>query len=321
MMLKRVWNRLVGRTLRQRFHYQLNLPPAPKVEGLGPMDNCVRQWSTLNGEQLSNLEFLGISKAGNLSWSASCGGIKVKIYQAFSPGQANFIEQVSALEGVAAFFPRVFFRKGEYLVVEWVVGRPLNELSWTNNSKWIDQIAGLQSKLHNYHCSNESTDFDYSTFLTERLLKYLGPFALSPALQTMLDIARIPPADSKAHLGHFDMTPSNIVVDPKSGRLKLIDNELLAQCSYYPMDFFNTYRALENSHSMQRRYTRSYLELCDNLDFVLENKRFFQALWGLRVVGAMLQSGEFNGALEMADELLDYEHPFFTALEKHIYLH
>jgi serine/threonine protein kinase len=287
-----------------------------KADFIGSNLDIIRRSPILDSEQLSNLKFLGISKAGNLSWSGSLGGIKVKIYRAFSPGQANFIEQISAFEGLAGFFPKVIFRKEEYLVVEWVLGKTLEELNWTSNSKWVYQIASLQSLLHNFHCSNDSTTLDYSTYLTERLLKYLGPFELTPSLQIMLDIVKTHPTDKKAHLCHFDMTPSNIVVDPISGHLKLIDNELLAQCWYYPMDFFNTYRSLQKSDAMQRLYIHSYIDVCDNLDLVIENKRYFQAVWGLRVVGAMLQSGEFNRGLEMADELLNFEHPLYTTLEK-----
>jgi hypothetical protein len=215
-----------------------------------------------------------------------------------------------------AFFPTVIYRKDEYLVVEWVEGESFQELNWTRNPKWVEQITKLQHTLHNYSFPDHPSNIDYSMFLAQRLIKHLGPFEPTSAIKAMLNIVMEEHLDSQACLCHFDMTPTNMVIDRTSGCIKLIDNELLTQSSYYPMDFFNSYSALQKSSSMQRFYMDAYLGLCNDLDFVLENKSYFQAVWGLRTLGSMMQSGEYDMAFEIADQLLNFEHPFYTALLK-----
>ncbi len=120
-------------------------------------------------------------------------------------------------------------------------------------------------------------------------------------------------------VSHADVTPANLIIEKRTGRLKLVDNELLNQSWYYLIDLFNTYASLGNSRDLAKSCLQSYQETGGNFVMLLEHRRFFLALWGLRIIGSALQAGDISRAFRLADTLRSDDfrsHPLVWAAEK-----
>jgi serine/threonine protein kinase len=259
---------------------------------------------SLDGDIVSNVEFLGVSKAGNLSWSGWLGRQRVKIYQTFSHDQASFIQQVSEHPSLGSYLPRVFYRRNEYLVVEWVEGKTLDLREIRRHPSWIEQIAELQVTLHHQRITVEQVGFDYLSFLENRLLRYLGPIEPTDAIQSMLQIVRDWRPSGQCNLCHPDITPSNLVIQTARRRLRLIDNELLTQSAYYPIDLFNTHKSLgpRLGSDLLEPYLVHYVENGGDLTLLAEHEQFFCSLWHLRLIGSSLQNGAIGEAFQLAQQ-------------------
>jgi serine/threonine protein kinase len=262
---------------------------------------------SLDGDIVSNVESLGVSKAGNLSWSGWLGRQRVKIYQTFSHDQASFIQQVSEHPGLGSYFPRVFYRRNEYLVVEWVKGKTVDLREIRRHPSWIEQIAELQVTLHHQRITVEQVGFDYLSFLKNRLLRYLGPIEPTDAIQSILQIVRDWRPFGQCNLCHPDITPSNLMIQTTTRRLKLIDNELLTQSVYYPIDLFNTHKSLgpRLGSDLLEPYLVHYVENGGDLTLLAEHEQFFCALWHLRLIGSSLQNGAIGEAFQLAQQYVE----------------
>ena len=283
---------LGGRRLQKRLHDTVS---APKL----------RLAIEIDGEPLSHVRLLGLSKVGHLSWVGSLGEQPVKVYQVFGPSHAVYIERVSEHPVLGEYFPKVICRKNEYLVVEWVDGRPLSPREVLRKSHLIHQIAHLQVVLH-----AESADmninvatFDYIAYLEKRLYRYLGPFVPDNAISQMLQEVHGYACALKPKVSHPDVTPRNLVIQTGTGKLKVVDNELLTQSWYYLIDLFNTYASLGESQRLAEQYIEAYHRAGGDLTPLLDHSSFFLAVWGLRVVGAMLQAGDVERAFHLADQM------------------
>ena len=89
--------------------------------------------------------------------------------------------------------------------------------------------------------------------------------------------------------------------------LKIIDNELLMQNSYYPVDLFNTQLSFADQIKVEflKQYLLHDVNNGGDLRILGEHEQFFDALWHLRLLGTLLQDGAIASAFRLAREILE----------------
>jgi serine/threonine protein kinase len=254
-----------------------------------------------------------LSKAGRLAWFAHMNGQPVKIYECHNEAQAIFIEMVSNNEPLKRYFPACLIRDGIYLVVEWIDGKSITLKQLRRSKKILSQIANIQAALHSNAVSSlESAGFSYIDYLKKRLERFKGIFVLEEVIEKIYTIIDYNAPLVKERVSHPDLTASNLIVQDGTGKLKVIDNELLTQNPYYSVDLLNTHHSFgrKNRNKIIERYLRCYVDHGGDLSILIEHEHFFNALWHLRLIGTYLQSGSIGRAFQLAQ---DYERGDYDA--------
>ena len=248
---------------------------------------------------LSDLKALGsgiykpaITKAGRLSLQGRMpDNRKVKIYSGYSPAQISLRTELDQLKlDPPICFPRVVLNDDFLLVEEWVDGTPLNELPTAKSMNYAPQVEALLKQ------------FQSDSFLSALAKKHAGSFCyLNDYLISRLSIwAQWQPVKAligewerteKAvvdllpiFLSHPDLSLSNLIVQHSTGKLYVIDNELLGVGRSWVIDG-------KNSFCKKRFNTKSV----DSL-----TQRFSNLSWKLRLVGSALEAGDFERAERLA---------------------
>ncbi len=265
---------------------------------------------TINGFLVTNVEHLGTSRVGNMSWKGMIGKEKVKIVETGNSDHARTVYEIMCMPDLKEFFPQPAFRVDKYIVLEWVEGTPLDKVFMHHADKYVEDLFWFQHTLHR-SLSKLGSPYRYSYFdyLNTRYDKFAGPFCGNGARHEWPD----PSSDNvPSRFFHLDITPNNVIV--QGNRLKIIDNELLGYGIYYPFDFFNTYDAIK-----EYRCAGHYLRLIsqnsgDYLDWTLDYKDSVLYHWKLRVCGAAMQSRESDAPI-LSNALVLDTHPILKLLE------
>lgn len=245
-----------------------------------------------------------LSKAGRLSWFALMDGEPVKIYECHSELQAVFIEKVSNLPMLRAYFPACLVRIGAYLVVRWVKGNPVTWHRALRDQDVLYRMAKMQAVIHGHKIEGRmaSSTFDYISYLRNRLQYYKGILPIDDALKRIDSSLHEASLTTTEHISHPDFTARNVIIEESSGDVKIIDNELLTQNQYYLFDLFNTHYSLDGilRNKILERYLIHYTASGGDLTDLVENERFFTALWYLRLIGSLLQGGPIGKAVKLS---------------------
>jgi len=266
--------------------------------------------------QRKNSDTLG--KVGMLSWVASMDGSKVKVYECRSVKHAKFIEELSNDERISQYLPKCLFRKNEFVIVEWVEGRMV---TW----KEISQEQKLMSQMSNIHSSFHSLSTEYwpaekcylLDYFENRFNRFRSVLPVDEFVDRIFSIFNEKTPTVTESLSHPDITPVNVIVDRVSGEMKVIDNDLFTQSSYYLIDIFTTYRSIgiDRPNDILKKYLSLYIEQGGELWPLVDFEDFFQALWCYRVVGTCLQEGNIQQALDTVDSFLQKNIPTHPVIQ------
>jgi hypothetical protein len=143
----------------------------------------------------------------------------------------------------------------------------------------------------------------------QRCQRYQGLFLFQHAVQKMIEDLEKFSFESDIHLSHADFTAANLVLEKGTGTVKIIDNELFTQNCYYIIDLFNTCRSINSrfQDSFVETYLNYYVRFGGNLNLLMENAPFFNAMWHIRSIGSLLQSGGISHANKIAQQYLKGE--------------
>lgn len=245
------------------------------------------------------------SKAGRLSWVAFMDERPVKIYECHSEAQATFIQQVSEHPKLRNYFPTCLARTGVYLVVDWVQGSSLTWKQIRRDKNLLNQTAKIQATIHAQALEMpEAFGCYYMGFLKSRLQHFKGIFPIDDAIQKIYATLDGNTFLAEERISHPDLTADNLILENGTGALKIIDNELLTQNSYYLIDLFNTHKSFGQrlERELLEPYLVHYVENGGDLTLLAEHEQFFCALWYLRLIGSFLQAGTI-GTIERAFRL------------------
>lgn len=262
----------------------------------------------IGDHRLSQPRLLGSSRVGRLRWTARLDGRPVKVLECHDPAQALFIEEVSASPQLREHFPEPLLREGPFLVVRWIDGA---EIDWRRDRRLVPAVGEIQARLHAQHelAGRPPGEFSYLRFLEARWRRYQSVFPLRQTLEHLLWILdeqapRLAPA-----LCHPDLSAANLVVERSTGRIKIIDNELLGSGSYYCVDLLATYRSFgSRRRRLAHRYLQAYAEAGGQLGLLSEHRGYLEAVWLLAHVGSLLQDGAIGHAVELARDWREGRH-------------
>jgi thiamine kinase-like enzyme len=274
----------------------------------------------IDNKLVSEVQRLGISKAGNIAYVGKLGNQRVKICQTFSAAHARFIQRVCERSELQEYFPRVLHRKDQYIIVEWIDGKPLTAVSLIAKPQLLERLVRIQVALHT-QLHDEEPGFDYVQFLEKRLHQFRAILPLSDSLKQILEKVHSATPSAISRLSHPDVTPNNIVIQKSSGKLKLVDNELLTQSPCYLIDLFNTYYTLRHLRQPAMQYVALYGQYAPNLQLLEDWDSYLLGLWGLRLIGTRFQAGKLAQAYRLASQIAAGEfddHPIIRMIQEEI---
>jgi thiamine kinase-like enzyme len=275
----------------------------------------------VDGISLSEVRQFRVSKPGNVIFVGKLGNQRVKICQVFSAAQARFIQRVCELPRLQEYFPRVLHRKGRYIITEWINGKPLTRVSLFAKPELLEQLVRMQATLHTHQLPSGEAGFDYVQFLEKRLDQFRAILPLPDGLAQILDTVRTTAPSAILRLSHPDISLGNVVIQKGSGKLKSVDNELLTQSPCYLIDLFNTYYRLRYPRQLGTEYVHLYREHIPELKLLEGWDSYLLALWGLRLIGALFQAGDFSLAYRVSSQIVAGElddHPVIEMLREEV---
>ncbi len=240
---------------------------------------------------------LGITKAGRVSFSGLFEGKRVKVYSAYSADHAKLRVSLESTDLGQQFFPRVIVSNKTHVVEEWIDGLPLKKLDCSLFERAAEEIRRFLSECQNSKeliqvAAHHGGAFCYfQDYLIRRLepwrvLDFVHEFILSwqDAYERVKD-------NIEVRLSHPDLSAKNILLENKTRRVVVIDNELLGVGHGWVLDRKNSIF----NDSSQIKIEQIHPDPKIAVDFL--NKS-----WKLRLIGSAIDAGDFKRAYTIASK-------------------
>ena len=235
----------------------------------------------------------GITKVGRLSFSGVCEERKVKLYSVHSPKQAKLRIAIENTELGVHYFPKVIAHDRKYIVEEWISGLTFNQLKRAHREMAQDEIKHffLQCAESQELLQLAAKYRDSFCYFRDYLLKRLQPWHALDYVREFLDFWHDSFHAVKAHiplrLSHPDISLANILMEKKTNRLVVIDNELLGVGRGWILDTKN---------SLLNEFAPIALDNPTSQAIM----GFLKLSWQLRQLGSLLDAGNFENAYSTA---------------------
>ncbi|TLM66160.1 MAG: hypothetical protein FDZ69_06695 [Deltaproteobacteria bacterium] len=233
----------------------------------------------------------GITKAGRLSLRGTCDGAAVKVYSAHSAAQVRLrraLQDISLPGGIC--LPEIVASDDTLVAERWVEGTPLGDLRGRALSDAAEQVRRF---LHGCAAAPDlqalAGRFDGAfCYLENYLLPRLGDWVHVCEIGGFVAhwrnaYAAVQPRLPR-RLSHPDLSLANLILEKGSGRLFIVDNELLGVGGGWLLDWHN---------SLLRDREIPPLDPPP-----AEFAAFVDLTWRLRRLGSALDAGDFRRALQ-----------------------
>jgi len=252
---------------------------------------------TIGGTKISVIAPLGHqnsgrTKAGRISFKGTHKGRLVKVYSCSTVSQRLFRKRIEAHRFKGISLPELMAVDGIYVVEKWIDGSPA-----TQNPKeaLASPVAEFLSDLHESSelrdlSVNHRDGFCYVEFLFDRVKKW----EVFDDVREFLNIChkvyvshrdRIPIAAT-----HPDVTTRNLIRERGSGKLFIIDNELLSVGRGWVLDHQNS--------------LLGGLPDWPTVSIPQQAEELVDSLWTLRQVGSAFDRGDIVSALDLCSSAL-----------------
>jgi hypothetical protein len=254
---------------------------------------------TVNGKEITNLVPLGgyrqpgITKAGRASFSGLFEGKRVKVYSTYSMDHANLRVSLESTDLGRQFFPRLITSDKTHMVEEWIDGLPLKKLD-----RSLFERAAEEIKRFLYECQSSKDMIRIAAhhvgafcYFQDYLIKRLEPWCVLDFVRQFIlswqDKYERVKDSIEVRLSHPDLSETNILLEKKTGRFVVIDNELLGVGRGWILDGRNSF--LKGFSGNAEAYINSEVE-----------KGFLDETWRLRLIGSALDATDFERAYTIA---------------------
>jgi len=235
----------------------------------------------------------GITKAGRASFAGLFEGKKVKVYNTYSADQSKLRVSLESTDLGQQFFPRLVASDKNHVVEEWIDGLPLKKLGYSFLERAADEIKRFLFECRNsteliHLAANHTNAFCY---FQDYLIKRLEPWCVLDFVRQFIlswqnDYDRVK-GKIEVRLSHPDLSDANILLEKKTERLVVIDNELLGVGHGWILD----------------RRNSLLKDFSENADAHLSNgieKGFLNESWRLRLIGSAFDASDFERAYTIA---------------------
>ena len=241
----------------------------------------------VNGALISNVQPLGnfltpgVTKVGRLSFVGWLDGKKVKIYSTHSDRQAKLRVHLDSYSFSSFSFPSVLAYDKCMIVEEWVDGVSVKPGVNCEESA----TSGIIKEMHHFTSQLDRAWMDKSPFcyfedyLLARLERWQGVRQVSEFLSSWRQEFSSIETLISPRLCHPDLNPRNMIKCSTSGKIFVIDNELLGIGPGWILDWHN---AGVPDHALTG-FTHSS-----------EIERFLSLSWDLRRLGSMLDASDYG---------------------------
>lgn len=246
----------------------------------------------VNGEEITDLGPLGYrtpgrTRAGRISMIGSWRGSKVKIYTAHNVQHAKFRIALNDFCAGNICFPEVVLSQGELIVERWIDGSSVSSLDSAGRESAAQRVnAFLVGKMSSGFVPGSVGSMTAGfCYFHDYLLARIGPWIYWDDVGGFVASWRDHYQDVKDEipdrLSHPDLSASNMVEESGSGKLYMIDNELLGMGPSWILDYRNSFVG---------KY--DYPEPVESEAV----RRFIERSWQLRQLSKALGLGEFSRA-------------------------
>ena len=248
---------------------------------------CINHLSPLGGFHKP-----ATTKAGRLSLMGYLeSGQKVKIFGAYNSRQVQLRTNIDQGQGISGLhFPSILAFDDNLIVEEWIEGVSLKQVK-------DDVLVNAKNNVREFliACSGDgnlvtlSGEHKHSfCYIDDYLLVRLRPWAQWLPVESLLDQwgqARLNLNNGlEAKISHPDLSLANMVVQEKTGKLFVIDNELLGVGLGWLLDGKNSFL---HDHPLSSTWDEKTVN-------------FVNLTWRLRKVGSAIDAGDFNSAANIA---------------------
>lgn len=232
------------------------------------------------------------NKAGRAVFRARYLGQEVKVYEAYSPQHAQFIAALAAK--LPDLLPKTIELRNSWVIAEWIEGFHLTPELHNVQAKILKRVHGLTlSDL-------PAAGFCYwQDFLVPRFMRAVTLGGLSEKVATILDDIRV--QERMPVVMHPDLSPENLLVT-ESGRIVIVDNELMCLGNMPNLDFCNAMRPL--SAAQRNRLASSWFEKGTPSVSML---REMSIAWLIREIGSAFVMGKVERSHTMLRALENYK--------------
>jgi hypothetical protein len=252
----------------------------------------------IDGHRVAEIRLLGgyhrpgITKAGRLSVKGVCAGRPVKVYSAHSAEQVRLRRAVQEkMLACGLHFPEIIANNDHLVAERWVNGQALARL---RGKPLEDAAEKVRQFLH--ECATDDRLLQMARqygqsfcYLEDYLLRRLGNWVHVREVGGFVEKWRSAYTDIVKSLprqvSHPDLSLANLLLEEGSGRLFVVDNELLGVGGGWILDWHN---------SLLREMRISPLDPPD-----VELARFAERTWRLRQLGSALDANDFGRALRI----------------------
>jgi thiamine kinase-like enzyme len=260
-----------------------------------------------------------LTKLNRISLKGEINSTKVKIFECSSVEHAKFVQKTMSSDECGKHFPDVFHRKSQILIVEWVEGENISWSNFNSNNELLEDLAKIQATFHSLKV--EKSSFNYIEYLIKRLEKFKPILPESEEVELLINkvnFLREKLSSRPYKLSHPDFKPDNFVLDAKSNKLKIIDNELLTTSQIPVFDLFNLLKSMNaKKENLTFPYLEHYATESNTMDDIKQYPLAFSALWKVRMLGSFLLEGNLNAAVKSLESPITEEvkqNPLFSFL-------
>jgi hypothetical protein len=254
---------------------------------------------TVNGKEITDLvplggyRQLGITKAGRVSFSGLSEGLKVKVYSSYSTDHSKLRERLESTNLGQRFFPRLVMSDKNHMVEEWIEGLPVEKLDGALLERASGEIKSFLSECQNSKELVQIAEQNLGAFcyFQDYLIKRIEPWCVLDFVRkfkiSWQEKYETVKNKIKVRLSHPDLSARNIMLESKSGRFVVIDNELVGIGHGWILDRRNS-------------LLKNFTEEAENFTYAGIEKGFVHESWKLRLIGSALDASNFDRAYMLA---------------------
>jgi len=242
------------------------------------------------------------TKVGRLNLRGRRGDQRVKVFEAHNAAHARFIEHSSRQSEWETFFPQVLFVHEQFVVSEWVEGKPLFHphlpfirYRTSHMTRFLKDAGRILGAFHDTPVTEDmSPGFDYvADFIHPRFVEACR-VADRPDFTAVVEQAQerlLQKTGVASCRSHPDLTPANVIFD-ETGQMVVIDNELLGSTRFKFLDEINLLYSLPRETVKAYRPALKMLmgQTLALLALGLEEEVF--SMWAMRRIGSYHAAGD-----------------------------